>query len=330
MHTHSIEPWRHGHVFLGARHGRHEFRTWCVVALTFAMMLAEVVGGTLFGSMAVVADGWHMATHAGALGIAALAYRFARRHAHDPRFSFGTGKLGELAAFASAVILALIALLIGYEAATRLAAPVPIDFHQAIILAVIGLGVNLLSAWLLFDRHEHHHHGHAHAHDHEHDDLHHDRHHDHHHHHHHDTNLRAAYVHVLADALTSVLAIVALSCGLAFGWVWMDPLMALAGVCVILSWSFGLVRASGAVLVDMVPDRHLAAAIRKRLEVGDDRVSDLHLWRLGPGHTGVIAAVVSDAPQAPSVYKARLDGIDGLSHVTVEVHACEDHRRKAA
>ena len=326
MHTHSIEPWRHGHVFLGARHERHEFRTWCVVALTIVMMLAEVIGGTLFGSMAVVADGWHMATHAGALGIAAFAYRFARRHAHDPRFSFGTGKLGELAAFASALILALIALLIGYEALARLAAPVPINFKEAIALAAVGLCVNLVSAWLLFDNHEHHHHGHAHDHGHA------------RHntparrptHRHDDHNYRVAFVHVLADALTSVLAIVALSCGLLFGWIWMDPLMALVGVGVILSWSYGLIRTSGAVLVDMVPDRHLAATIRERLEVGDDRVADLHLWRLGPGHTGVIASVVSDAPQAPRAYKARLEGIEGLSHVTVEVHACEDHKRKAA
>ncbi len=150
------------------------------------------------------------------------------------------------------------------------------------------------------------------------------------HHHGHDTNLRAAYVHVLADALTSVLAIVALSCGLLFGWVWLDPLMALVGVAVILSWSYGLIRAAGAVLLDMVPDRHLAGQIRQRLEVEGDRVCDLHLWRLGPGHTGLIAAVVSDRPQAPSFYKARLAGIAGLSHVTIEVHVCEDHERRAA
>jgi cation diffusion facilitator family transporter len=285
------------------------------------MMVAEIVGGTLFGSMAVVADGWHMSTHAGALAIAAFAYRFARKHARDPRFSFGTGKLGELAAFASAVILALIAALIGYEALMRLASPVVIHFREAILLAVLGLAVNLASAWLLFDRDEHHHHVHAHD----------DPDHGHHHHHHgHDTNLRAAYVHVLADALTSVLAIVALSCGLAFGWVWMDPLMALVGVAVILSWSYGLIRSAGAVLLDMVPDRQLAGSIRRRLEVDGDRLSDLHLWRLGPGHTGVIAAVISDRPQPPSAYKHRLDGLAGLSHVTVEVHACEDHARQVA
>jgi cation diffusion facilitator family transporter len=296
-----------------------------VVALTGAMMVAEIVGGTIFGSMAVVADGWHMSTHAGALAIAALAYRFARRHAHDPRFTFGTGKMGELAAFCSAVILALIAAAIGYEALTRLYAPVVIHFREAIALAVVGLAVNLVSAWLLFD--EDHHHG-AHAHDNDDDD--HDHDHEHQHHHARDSNIRAAYVHVLADALTSVLAIIALSCGLVFGWVWLDPLMALVGVAVILSWSFGLMRSSGTVLLDMVPDRHLAGRIRKRLEVDGDRVSDLHLWRLGPGHAGLIAAVVSDRPQAPSFYKHRLEGIAGLSHVTIEVHACEDHKRKAA
>ena len=337
MHTHSIEPWQHPHVFLGTKHDRHERRTWFVVALTAAMMVAEITGGTLFGSMAVVADGWHMSTHAGALTIAALAYRFARRHARDPRFTFGTGKVGELAAFCSAVILAMIAVAIGYEALSRLFAPVPIDFAQATWLAVVGLGVNLASAWLLFDKDHHHayhapaddhhddhdHHDHAHEHGHEHA-------HGHHQHHAHDSNIRAAYVHVLADAMTSVLAIVGLLAGRFYGWVFMDPLMALIGVGVILSWSFGLIRMSGTVLLDMVPDRHLAGHIRKRLEIDGDRVSDLHLWRLGPGHAGLIAAVVSDRPQAPSAYKQRLDGIAGLSHVTVEVHACEDHARKAA
>ena len=320
MHTHSVEPWQHSHIFLGAKHDRRERRTWLVVALAGAMMVAEIVGGTMFGSMAVVADGWHMSTHAGALAIAAFAYRFARRHARDPRFCFGTGKLGELAAFASAVILALIAGLIGYEAVLRLTAPVVIHFREAIPLAVAGLLVNLASAWLLFDDDHHHAHGAAHG-----DDSHH-----HHQHHGHDSNIRAAYVHVLADALTSVLAIVALTCGFFFGWVWLDPLMALVGVAVILSWSFGLIRTSGAVLLDMIPDRHLAGTIREHLELNGDRVCDLHLWRLGPGHTGLIAAVVSDRPQVPSAYKARLAGIEGLSHVTIEVHRCPDHERRAA
>ena len=318
MHTHSIEPWSHAHVFLGAKHERHERRIWFVVALTAVMMVAEIVGGTIFGSMAVVADGWHMSTHAGALAIAALAYRFARHHARDPRFTFGTGKVGELAAFTSALILAMIALAIGYEAALRLYEPVPIDFEPATWLAVVGLGVNLASAWLLFDKD----HQHAHAHD-DYDE------HGHHHHHAHDSNLRAAYVHVLADAMTSVLAIVALLAGRFYGWVWMDPAMALVGVCVILSWSVGLTRTAGTVLLDMVPDRRLAGHIRKRLEMDGDRVSDLHLWRLGPGHAGVIASVVSDRPQPPAEYKRRLEGIAGLSHVTVEVHHCAGPEHEA-
>jgi cation diffusion facilitator family transporter len=351
MHAHSVEPWQHAHVFLGAKHDRHERRTWAVVALASVMMVAEIIGGTLFGSMAVVADGWHMSTHAGALTIAALAYRFARHHARDPRFSFGTGKVGELAAFSSAIILALIAAAIGYEALMRLYAPVQINFAEATWLAMIGLGVNLVSAWALFDS-DHHHHGHGRAHDHDdHDHGHHDHdhgdehhahdHHGHDHHDHdhahehhnhrgHDSNIRAAYVHVLADAMTSVLAIAGLLAGRYFGWVWMDPLMALVGVAVILSWSIGLLRTSGTVLLDMVPDRRLAGHIRKCLEVDGDRVCDLHLWRLGPGHAGLIAGVVSDHPQAPAAYKRLLEGIGGLSHVTIEVHACEGHGRKAA
>jgi len=314
MHTHSLEPWQHSHIFLGSGHDRHERRTLLVVALTATMMVAEIVGGTIFGSMAVVADGWHMSTHAGALLIAALAYRFARRHANDAQFTFGTGKVGELAAFSSALILALIAGLIGYEAVRRLYAPVGIDFAEATWLAALGLAVNLASAALLFDG------GHAHDHGYDHD----------HHGHHHDANLRAAYVHVLADAMTSVLAIVALLAGRFYGWVWMDPLMALVGVAVILSWSYGLMRSSGSVLLDRVPDTRLERSIRLRLEGGGDRVSDLHLWRLGPGHIGLIASVISDRPKAPAIYKRRLAGLAGLSHVTIEVHACEDHGRKAA
>lgn len=328
MHTHSLEPWQHTHVYLGARHERHERRTMVVVGLTALMMIAEIVGGTYFGSMAVVADGWHMATHAGALAIAAFAYRFARHHARDPRFTFGTGKVGELAAFTSAVILALVALAIGYEAIMRLRAPVPIDFTQATWLAAIGLIVNLASAWLLSDQDHHHGHHHDHSHDHDHDHAH--GHHDHAahgRHGHHDTNLRAAYVHVLADALTSVLAIVGLLAGRYFGWVWMDPLMALVGVAVIMSWSYGLMRSAGIVLLDIVPDRQLAGKIRQRLETGDDRVSDLHLWTLGPGHAALLVSVVSDEPKAPAVYKERLAGGEGLSHVTVEVHRCTGHGR---
>jgi cation diffusion facilitator family transporter len=313
MHSESLHHWQHDHVFLGQGHERHERRTWLVVGLTAAMMVAEIVGGSIFGSMALVADGWHMSTHAAALAIAALAYRFARRHAHDPRFSFGTGKLGELAGFASAVILGVIAVLIGYEAGLRLLRPVPISFDEAILVAVLGLGVNLLSAWLLRDDH---HHGHDH-HEHEHQGHHHEHGHD--HGDHHDHNLRAAYLHVLADALTSVLAIIGLLAGRFYGWLWMDPLVGIVGSLVIAHWSWGLIRSSGAVLLDVVPSQSLAATVRQRLEVGEDRVSDLHLWRLGPGHTAVAASIVTDRPMPPDHYKTRLRGMDGLSHLTIEV-----------
>jgi cation diffusion facilitator family transporter len=308
MHTHSLERWHHAHVFLGEKHDHHERRTWFVVALTAATMVAEVTGGTLFGSMAVVADGVHMSTHVAALAIAALAYRFARRHAGDARFSFGTGKLGELAAFASALILLLIALLIAYESVTRFFNPIAIKYNEAIAVACIGLTVNLISAWLLSDDH---HHGHAHD-----EDA---------HHHSHDHNIRAAYIHVLADAVTSVLAIGGLLMGRFYGFVWMDALVGIVGGGVIISWGIGLMRSSGAVLLDVVPSRGLADRVRARLEVGGDRVADLHLWQLGPGHAGVIASVVTEHPQPPQAYKGRLAGIAGLSHVTVEVHPCPDH-----
>jgi cation diffusion facilitator family transporter len=313
MHTHSLERWHHAHVFLGEKHDRHERRTWFVVALTAATMVAEVIGGSLFGSMAVVADGVHMSTHVLALAIAALAYRFARRHAADARFSFGTGKLGELAAFASALILLLIALLIAYESISRLVNPIAIKYDEAIAVACIGLAVNLASAWLLAD--DDHHHGHAHD-----DDD---------HHHSHDHNIRAAYIHVLADAVTSVLAICGLLMGRFYGLVWMDAVVGIVGAGVIISWGIGLIRSSGAVLLDVVPSRGLADRVRARLEVGDDRVADLHLWRLGPGHAGVIASVVTEHPQPPQAYKARLAGIAGLSHVTIEVQPCPDHAARA-
>jgi len=308
MHTQTLDAWRHEHVFLGARHDENERRSWLVVGLTATMMLVEIVGGMIFGSMALLADGWHMSTHAGALAIAALAYRFARRHARNDRFAFGTGKVGELAGFSSAIILGMIALLIAYESVQRLFNPVPISFDWAIAIAVVGLAVNLGSAWLLREEHEH-----RHAHPHR----------DGHHHHAHDHNLRGAYLHVLADALTSVLAIVALLAGRLYGWVWMDPAVGIVGALVIAYWSLGLLRSSGAVLLDTVPDVRLLSRVKEQLEVGTDRVADLHVWRLGPGHVGVIASVVSDKPQPPDVYKDRLSGL-AASHVTVEVHACRD------
>ena len=314
MHTHSIDDFRHAHVFLGASHARNERKTWTVIAICTAMMVAEIVGGLWFGSVALIADGLHMSTHAGALLIAALAYTYSRRHARDDRFVFGTGKLGDLAAFTSAIALAMIALLIGYESLSRFFSPVPIAFNQAIPIAVVGLGVNLLSAFLLREDHDH---DHPHRHDHP-------------HHHHRDHNLRAAFVHVTADAAVSVLVIIGLVAGRQFGWIWMDPLMGIIATVVILSWSWSLVRAAGAVLLDVSPDQTLSAKIVERLETRGDKVSDLHLWRVGPGHMAAIVSVVSDHPETSSAYKKRLADLPDLSHITIEVERCPDvHRARS-
>lgn len=274
MHAQSIEQWTHEHVFLGPDHRRNEGRTQIVIVLCGAMMVAEIVGGLLFRSMALVADGLHMSTHAAALLIAALGYTFARRRAHDARFTFGTGKFGDLAGFTSAIVLATIALLIGWESVGRLLHPVSIAFDEAIPIAMLGLGVNLVSAWLLRDEHDHRPEA---ARD---------------HHHHHDLNLRAAYIHVMADAAVSILAVIGLVTAREFGWLWMDAAMGIIGALVIANWSWRLVRAAGAVLIDSQSNADLALQIRDRLEHGSDRVADLHLWRIGPGHNAVVATLV--------------------------------------
>ncbi|MDW6021807.1 CDF family Co(II)/Ni(II) efflux transporter DmeF [Mesorhizobium sp. BAC0120] len=317
----SLPPGSHEHVFLGEHHERNERRTWFVIALTATMMVVEITAGTIYGSMALVADGWHMSTHAAAMLIAALAYLYARRNARNPRFTFGTGKIGDLAGFASAVVLALIALLIGWESLVRLRTPVPIEFGQAILVALIGLGVNLASAWLLSGGHHHHGHGSPDGHHHHHG-------HDHHHDPHRDqrrrgdNNLRAAYFHVLADALTSVLAVVALLAGSLYGWIWLDPAMGLVGAIVILNWSWTLVRDASAVLLDYVPaGENLPHEIREAVETDGDLITDLHVWQLGPGHHGAILSLVSDKPMAPSHYRSKLAHIHELSHVTIEVEA---------
>jgi len=331
MHDHDIGRWTHEHVFLGAHHARNEARTWTVVAITAVMMVAEIAGGSLFGSMALTADGWHMSTHAAALGVAGWAYLYARRHARDPRYAFGTGKVGELAAFTSAVVLAIVALLIAYESVLRLLHPVAIAYGEAMAVAAMGLAVNVVSAWLLSDDHAHHHHGHGHDHGDAHHDHHHDHtHHDHDHHHHRDLNLRAAYLHVLADAATSVLAIASLGLGWTLGWTAVDPLVGIVGAAVILSWSVSLIRDAAAVLLDRVPANNLDDRIRHAVEIDGDRVCDLHVWRLGPGHHAAIVSVVTDRPQDPSAYKRRIARLRGLSHVTVEVHRCPGHDRLAA
>ena len=390
----------HSHVFLGEGHEHAEKRTWWVIWLCGAMMVLEIVGGLLFGSIALVADGLHMTTHAGALLLAALAYRYARRHATDPGFTFGTGKLGDLAGFTSAIVLAMISLLIAWEAVGRLLAPTPILFDEAIPIAGLGLVVNIASAWLLSGG-EHHHHGHGHGHEHTHDDrravdlagdrltveIHEDgvpprfrivtalppdaltletirpdgtrqqftltdaggflesiekipephefaislRHGDasasvrfQEHAHgstHRDNNMRAAVVHVIADAAVSVLVIVGLLLARTFGWLWMDPAAGLVGSVVIASWAYGLVRDTGRILLDMNPDAHLTERLRQEIETNGDRLTDLHVWRLGPGHLAAVLSVATRQPLRAEDYHRRLRRFSTLSHITVEVHS---------
>jgi cation diffusion facilitator family transporter len=319
----------HSHVFLGEGHERNERRTWTVIVLCAFMMVAEIAGGLLFGSIALVADGLHMSTHASALLLAALAYRYARRHADDDRFSFGTGKFGDLAGFTSAIVLAMIALLIGYEALTRFIWPVPISFNEAIPIAGLGLIVNVASVLLLSGGADGHAHGHDHGHEHGHDpdrevQFDHDHEHEHEHVHvagaaHRDNNLRAAVIHVLADAAVSVLVIVGLLFGRFLGLTWMDPAAGLCGAVVIAAWSYGLVRDTGAVLLDMTPDRGMAERMRAMIETDGDRLTDLHLWRLGPGHLGAIVSVATRQERGPDYYQTLLGRFRALSHVTVEV-----------
>jgi cation diffusion facilitator family transporter len=313
-------PMQH-HVFLGTQHAKNERRTWIVIWVCAAMMVLEIGGGFWFGSIALVADGLHMSTHAGALLLAALAYTFARKHAEDPRFSFGTGKLGDLAGFTSAIVLAMISLLIGYEAVSRVFSPVPIHFSEAIPIACLGLVVNIVSAWLLSGGHAHghgHDHNHSHGHAHEHEHAHRPeakaaqktgR----------DNNMRAAVVHVIADAAVSVLVIVGLVLAKLFGWLWMDPLAGIIGALVIASWALGLVRDTGAILLDMTPDRDMEATMRRTIEEGGDTLADFHLWRLGPGHLGAILCIGTRQGRDVEYYRQRLGKFPGISHITVEV-----------
>jgi len=291
----------HNHVFLGDAHDENGRRTLWVVALTFVMMIGEIVAGYITGSMALLADGFHMATHAVALGIAAAAYGFARRHANNARFSFGTGKVGDLAGFASAMVLGLVSLGIAGESILRLFQPTSVAFTEATIIAVVGLAVNIVSAFLLAGNHGHHDHDHSHDHA-----------------HHHDNNLRSAYVHVLADALTSILAIAALLAGRYLGWVWLDPVMGLVGAIVIAKWAYSLMRDSAAVLLDTT-DEHVAEEIRELLESpGDVTISDLHVWQVGPDARAAIVSVVAAASVSADAIRERLAPVHELSHLTVE------------
>ena len=404
---------RHSHLFLGEDHKASERKTWAVIWLCGAMMIIEIVGGLLFGSIALVADGMHMSTHAGALLLAALAYTYARKHANDSRFTFGTGKFGDLAGFTSAIILAMIALLIGYEALSRLFAPVPIHFAEAIPIAALGLGVNIASAWILSGGRQHHSHSHEHLRvqptnraGHDHDEAHriaisggvvvlrvfedgvpprfrlsaeagpeltahsvaietvrpdgtrqtfpminrgdylesvegilepreftadvrigeeiHSVVFEEHEHAQgaalRDNNMQAAVIHVIADATVSVLVIVGLLLARAFGWLWIDPMVGIIGAGVIFSWSYRLIRDTGAILLDVIPDRRMADNLRQTVEGDGDTLADLHLWRLGPGHLGAILLIsTSKEGRGPDYYRARLARFRSLSHLTIEV-----------
>ena len=312
MRTHDIESWRHRHDFSAVDvHG--ERKTARVAVLTAVTMVAEVIAGLMFRSMALLADGWHMATHVAAFGITLFAYRYARAQADNPQFTFGTGKVSVLAGFASAIALAAVALFMIMESAARLFEPQSIRFNEAMIVAIVGLLVNLVSGLILRDGA--HDHGHEHGQACEVDPRGHSM--------EGDLNLRAAYLHVLADALTSVLAIVALAAGKYLGWVWMDPLMGVAGAAVIARWSYGLVRDTSRILLDSSADEETRAAIKAAIEMdADSRVADLHVWHVGPYALSAAVSVVADNPQTPEAYKQMLCGVPQLTHVTVEVNQC--------
>lgn len=299
---HDLTNWQHDHDFGTTRQQHAERRTRWVVALTFVAMVIEIAAGVLTGSMALLADGWHMASHVGALGLAAFAYAFARRRAHDARYSFGTGKVSALAGYTSALFLGAVAAWMVWESLTRFHAPVTIHYSEALVVAVFGLTVNLVSAWLL--RHNH-------GHDHEHEHV--------------DHNLRAAYLHVLADALTSVLAIIALGGGMLFGWAFLDPLMGIVGALLVGRWAFGLARASAGVLLDAEDHGHVAEEIRRIVAAEPDHeIADLHVWRVGPASRACIVSLVTHAPLPLEIWRHKLAGIRGLDHVTIEINHCRD------
>jgi cation diffusion facilitator family transporter len=326
MHSHSTANWQHQHTFGQDRPREGERRTLLVLALTAAMMVVEIAAGLGFGSIALLADGLHMGSHATALGINAFAYVYARRHAADPRFAFGTGKVNALGGYTGAVLLAAFALAMAWESVARLLAPVEIAFGWAIAVAVVGLAVNAASVLLLgahdhehgHDHHEHHHEGHHHDED--------NRDHTHQRHGHgHDLNLRSAYLHVLADALTSVLAIVALLAGKFFGAWWMDPLMGLLGAALVTRWSWGLLRDTGRLLLDHQAPEPVLRAVRDAIEgVADNRLYDLHVWSVAPGAYAAALGVVSHAPREPDHYRALIPADLGIVHATVEVQRCDE------
>ncbi|KAF0189627.1 MAG: cation diffusion facilitator family [Desulfobulbaceae bacterium] len=307
MQAHPIDSWQHKHDFtVMEEHG--ERRTWQVLVLTAVTMLVEVIAGIAYGSMALLADGWHMGTHVAAFMITIVAYRYTKRHANSTDYAFGPGKVGVLSGFASAIVLLGVALFMLFESIQRLMSPQQIHFNEAMLVAALGLAVNIASAFLLRDSHGHHdHHG-------THED-----------HHHHDHNLKAAYLHVLADALTSVLAIGALFFGKYLGWHWLDPLIGIAGAAIIGRWAYTLLRECGSVLLDGSIDEKVLAAIRKTIEeVPDVKITDIHVWRVGPADFAAILSIVTHRPQKIEYYKGLLADFRELTHVTVEVNVCEE------
>lgn len=307
MHSNSLENWQHSHDF-SAVSEKGERRTFYVLILTAITMVVEIIAGSVYGSMALLADGWHMGTHVAAFMIAIFAYRYARKHENSLAFSFGTGKVSVLGGFASAVALAVVALVMLLESLQRVVDPQVIHFNEAIFVAALGLLVNIVSALLLKeDAHHHHHHGHDHDAG-----------------HHHDHNLRAAYLHVLADALTSLLAILALVSGKYFGWNWLDPFMGIVGAVIITRWSYGLLKQTGPILLDGSIEQAYQQQVKEAIEAdSDNRVVDLHIWKVGANHYASIISLVTHYPKNTEHYKRLLNDFNKLSHVTIEVQACE-------
>ena len=323
MHQHRHANWAHDHQFFSPNKSG-ETRTQWVLLLTLITMVVEIIAGMVFGSMALLADGWHMGTHAAAFGITLYTYAYARKNSNNDRFSFGTGKVGILGGFASAIALAMVALMMAIESIMRLVEPNEIKFDEAIFVAVIGLIVNIVSAFILKDHHHDHHHGHSHSHDDHQADHHHDSEHATEPHKHHDVNLKAAYFHVLADALTSLLAIGALILGKYLGWASLDSIMGVVGAIIIIRWAFSLLKETSTILLDHNSDTALEMSIKHKIESDSDaEVVDLHVWAVSTGQFAAIISLVTESPKSPDYYKALLLPSSALVHISVEINICD-------